>query len=630
MEKIYDSQIETYKSIIGPIKKGCPIAIELHLPLSEKTEQILIHGTKIGDQTYTFTGHIPKTGEKEDYGIYHIEGVVLYEIGTYEYYFSYIDGEGKEKFIRRYDHNTYEGGIKEEDEGVNWQTMVYDPIVQNKHLKGGIIYQIFPDRFFKGKIEENSLPRNRVYRKWGEVPFYDDDVGKDFFGGNFAGIVEKIPYLKKLGVTAIYCNPVCLSSSNHRYDATNYLAFDPVLGNEEDFKYMIKKLHENDIIFILDGVFNHVGSDSIYFDRYNEHYTNGAYSHPDSPYRDWFHFYENDPTKYESWWGFDTLPRLMHRNSESLHRYLFGEKGVLKTWYSYGIDGLRLDVADELPNETLKDIFRISKEARGDDAIVLLEVWDDASNKWDYGHLMEFLYGHEATSIMNYPIRDTLLPYLRYGGEYAQKFNNVCYEIFKENYPPEIVSGLMNFVSTHDTQRGITKLAGPEIEQNGRHWQLDNNKLSPEDYEVGARLLKLAYFTMFFLPGSPSIYYGDEIGMQGMKDPFNRACFEWDNINEDLLTDFINFGKIRSDNKDFLADAAFDIIECADRFLLFKRTKNGKSLHICFNSSSEYMDITDKVDKYINKVIYHLNDEENMYQEDKIILSPYDGIVFWG
>ena len=630
MEVIYDSQIETYKSVIGPIKRGMPIKVELHLPKEEITDNVVLKGIKMGDKSYEILCRIPKTEEKEEYNIYSIEGVMLHEIGTYEYYFFYTDNEGTEKYIRRYDHNTYEGGIHGKDDGVNWQTVIYDPIEQNKHLKGGIIYQIFPDRFFKGKIEESSLPRNRVYRKWGEVPFYDNDVGKDFFGGNFNGIVEKIPYLKELGVTAIYCNPVCLSSSNHRYNATNYLAFDPVLGNEEDFKYMIKKLHENDIIFILDGVFNHVGADSIYFDRYNEHYTKGAYVDPNSPYKDWFHFYENDSTKYESWWGFESLPRLMHRNSESLHEYLFGEKGVLKTWYSYGIDGLRLDVADELPNETLKDIYRVSKEAKGDDAIVLLEVWDDASNKWDYGHLMEFVYGHEATSIMNYPIRDTLMPYLRYGGDYAQKFNNACYEIFRENYPPEIVSGLMNFVSTHDTQRGITKLAGPEIGQNGRHWQFENNQLSPEEYEVGARLLKLAYLTLYFLPGCPSIYYGDEIGMQGMKDPFNRACFDWDNMNQDLLTDFINLGKIRHEYKDFLGDAKFDIIACLDRFLLFKRTKDEKSIYICFNSSNEYMDITEKVDQYINKVIYHLNDEENMYQEGKIILSPYDGLVFEG
>ncbi len=630
MDKIYDSQIKTYKSITGPVKRGTPLNMEIHIPKTEKPVNVFANVGKLGGNGVVVQFEITTKEECEEYIRYKIVDLGVNEIGTYQYYFSFINSDNKKRYIKRFDENTYEGCIRDNEDGPTWQMVIYDPIVQNKHLQGGIIYQIFPDRFFKGKIEENSLPRNRVYRKWGEVPFYDNDVGKDFFGGNFAGIVEKIPYLKELGVTAIYCNPVCLSSSNHRYDATNYLAFDPVLGNEEDFKHMIKKLHENDIIFILDGVFNHVGADSIYFDRYNEHYTNGAYKHADSPYRDWFHFYENDPTKYECWWGFETLPRLMHRNSESLSRYLFGEKGVLKTWYSYGIDGLRLDVADELPNETLKEIFRISKEAKGDDAIVLLEVWDDASNKWDYGHLMEFVYGHEATSIMNYPIRDTLLPYIRYGGEYAQKFNNACYEIFKENYPPEIVSGLMNFVSTHDTQRGITKLAGPEIGQNGRHWQFENNKLTPEEAEVGAKLLKLAYLTLYFLPGCPSIYYGDEIGMQGMKDPFNRACFEWDNMKEDILSDFVNLGKIRTEYKDFLADADFDIIECIDRFLLFKRTKNGKSLYICFNSSTEYMDITEKVDKYIKKVSYHLNDEENMYQEDKIILSPYDGLVFEG
>ena len=188
----------------------------------------------------------------------------------------------------------------------------------------------------------------------------------------------------------------------------------------------------------------------------------------------------------------------------------------------------------------------------------------------------------------------------------------------------------MNFVSTHDTQRGITKLAGPEIGQNGRRWQFENNILNQDEYNVGSKLLKLAYLTLYFLPGCPSIYYGDEIGMQGMKDPFNRACFDWDNMNQDLLTDFKNLGKIRNEYKEFLGDAKFDIIDCVDRFLLFKRTKDNKSLYICFNSSSEYVDITERVDKYLNSVIYHLNDEENMYQDGRIILSPYDGLVFLG
>ena len=201
MEVIYDSQIETYKSVIGPIKRGMPIKVELHLPKEEITDNVVLKGIKMGDKSYEILCRIPKTEEKEEHNIYSIEGVMLHEIGTYEYYFFYTDNEGTEKYIRRYDHNTYEGGIHGKDDGVNWQTVIYDPIEQNKHLKGGIIYQIFPDRFFKGKIEESSLPRNRVYRKWGEVPFYDNDVGKDFFGGNFNGIVEKIPYLKELGVS---------------------------------------------------------------------------------------------------------------------------------------------------------------------------------------------------------------------------------------------------------------------------------------------------------------------------------------------------------------------------------------------------------------------------------------------
>jgi glycosidase len=640
---IFDSQNERFKSPIGPVKENLEIKICLSRRLNP--DNVRIEFLKQGINGINFS--IPmEMFETDSENLFFSTTIKFTEVATYDYYFSFSSND-KKYYVRR-KYGEFEGFISEENCELPWRLTVYKPIKTHEAMNKGIMYQIFPDRFSKGKIDKKLLPKDRIYREWGEEPYYDNEnVTKDFFGGNFQGIADKIDYLKRLHVSVIYSNPICLSSSNHRYDAIDYKEVDPVLGTKDDFKKMLSKLHKAGIIFVQDAVLNHVGADSIYFDRYNKYHKDGAYQSTKSKYRDWFYFDEEDPKKYSSWWGFENLPKLNYQ-SDSLKKYIFGKKGVFESWYENGIDGIRLDVADELSNEILKEIYNISEAKRGNKKIVIPEVWEDASLKWSYGHLMEYLLGNQATSVMNYPVRDSLVEYVRYGeANRAYNFKSVCNEIFKENYPKEIAYSLMNFLSTHDTIRAITKFAGPEIGENGREWQAENNKLSKEAYKLGRERLMLAYLVIFFLPGIPSIYYGDEIGMQGMKDPFCRGCFEWNKIDKKILHFFKRLASTRFQNQEFLSKSDFNILMCEDRFLLFERTFGNRKLKICLNFSKYNMDITpifvkqnvnlDKVETDIKNVKIIFRIKENLlndvfrrdeYGDIKAILTSHNAIVY--
>lgn len=567
---------------------------------------------------------------------------------TYEYYFKFLDESG-EHYVRR-KNGTFEGFITNHVEEMPWLLTVYKAINSSKAMKSGIMYQIFPDRFRKGETK-STLPENRWYRNWGEMPCYvngeEKAISTDFFGGNFVGMKDSIGYLKNLHVNVVYSNPICESSKNHRYAAIDYKKLDPVLGTEEEFDQLIEAYHKAGILFVMDVVLNHVGSDSVYFDRYNEHDSDGAFQSVTSKFRNWFFIDPNDRTNYSCWWGDPSLAKLNY-GSEELKDYILGEDGVIHYWYrKWKIDGIRQDVADELPNGPRERMFEISDEERGDNKIIIPEVWEDLSQKWAYGVFMEYAQGKQSTSVMNYPVKDTILPYVRYGGDYwASQFKKVCNEIFKENYPREIAYSVMNFLSTHDTVRAITKLAGPEVDNNSREWQANNNFLSKKDYLLGRARLMLAYVAIFFLPGIPSIYYGDETGMEGMKDPFCRACFTWDHIDKKILRFFKRLCATRYGKSDFLAEAEFDIVVCEGSFLVYERTLDDKKLRVFLNFSGNEKDITELFEKYEMEdssarglveepnIIFQIRtkQKDDVVRQDsngkkRIILSGYNGIV---
>ncbi|MGN1122730.1 MAG: alpha-amylase family glycosyl hydrolase, partial [Eubacterium sp.] len=248
--------------------------------------------------------------------------------------------------------------------------------------------------------------------------------------------------------------------------------------------------------------------------------------------------------------------------------------------------GWRLDVADELPDAFLDDLRRAVKE-ENEDAVIIGEVWEDATTKFAYGERRRYLLGEQLDSVMNYPFADAILNFVRYGhGDYF--FDSIMSIV--ENYPPQVLNILMNHIGTHDTQRAITRLAGPDCENQGREWQYKNNVLSDYDYLKGISMMKMASLIQFTLPGVPSIYYGDEIGMQGMKDPFNRCCMDWDNQNAELLKWYKRLGQIRHGCK-ALADGEFAPVFSENSVIAYTRAAKESTALIAVNNSDAQVQI---------------------------------------
>ena len=476
------------------------------------------------------------------------------KIGAYQYYFKI----NKNLYIKRTVGG--KGEINDGSSGELWQLTVYDAKFNTpEYAKGGIYYQIFPDRFYSSKTEHKNVPEERLLRSdWGGQPFWiPSEEGKyincDYFGGDLKGIEEKLPYLKSLGVTVIYLNPIFEAHSNHRYNTANYFKIDPLLGCEKDFISLCEKAKKEDIHIILDGVFSHTGDDSVYFNKYKRYGNVGAYNDPESEYVKWYNF-RDYPDDYRSWWGFRSLPELNKNNPE----YIKFACDVVKHWISLGADGFRLDVADELPDEFIRSL----RKAAGD-KLIIGEVWEDASNKESYGVQRTYLLGNSLDSVMNYPFKDAILEFLRNCAEQKNDRNkaNNKYELTQtttdyreifiekvmtivENYPKPALDVAMNCISTHDTVRAITMLAGKDLKDAGRREQ-SQTVLTRDEYNRGRELLKLAMVMQYFLPGMPCIYYGDEAGLQGYKDPFNRGCYPWGHEDTELVEFVRTLGKLR-------------------------------------------------------------------------------------
>lgn len=432
-------------------------------------------------------------------------------------------------------------GKQYEWEGNSFQITVYDEGFETPTwMHDAVMYQIFPDRFCKGG--EAQLPTRaniRLHEDWNERPFpimETDSWGDypyDFFGGNLQGIIDKLDYLQGLGVTVLYLNPVFRAASNHKYDTGDYHQIDPSFGTNEDFARLCAAARERGMRVMLDGVFSHTGDDSAYFNRYGHYDSLGAYQSKGSPFASWYQF-EHFPNKYKSWWGVETLPEL-NKNDESLRAFfLTDENAVVKTWLRHGASGWRLDVADELPDDFLQELRRQVK-ATDPQAAVLGEVWEDASNKISYGKLRAFASGRSLDSVMNYPLREALLQFFL-GQIDAETLSRRILSL-KENYPPQMFYALMNLIGSHDRVRSINILGGNE----GKGYspeELRQLELTPAQYAQGKRALLAMFALVCALPGMPTIYYGDEAGVQGGKDPYCRGTYPWGNEDHELLEGF--------------------------------------------------------------------------------------------
>ena len=424
--------------------------------------------------------------------------------------------------------------------GLDWQLTVYEPDFKTPDwIKDGTMYQIFPDRFYEG-VPNKPLPfADRIYRpdKTGEPYFWPNEqsdgyLNMDYYGGDFAGIQQKLPYLEELGVTCIYLNPIFEAHANHRYNTANYLKADPLLGTNKDFAALCAEAKKHGIRIILDGVFSHTGSDSLYFNREGRYGPGGAYRDRNSPYRSWYDFDSGYVGGYRSWWGFETLPEV-EEEDPSYGNFVCGKGGVIDTWLGLGASGFRLDVADELPDDFIEKI-RAAVKAHGEDKLLIGEVWEDATTKEAFDHRRTYLRGHGLDATMNYPFRNAAVAFAR--GEDASAVGEQIMSIC-ENYPKPALDCAMNFLSTHDTERGITAIAGEPANGRDRYWQ--SKRMIPGDrIDDALRRVLLAYAMLYTLPGVPCVYYGDEIGMRYLPLPTkeggyfrtgSRTPMQWDN-----------------------------------------------------------------------------------------------------
>ena len=531
----YNSRQTYHKSPFGPVQAGTDVTFRVILPreFGCRGVRLCVHADD-GAMQYVPAQWDGMQGEGEEWWR------IVYSpdrAGLYWYFFIYDTDFGSVS-IRRADSCC--GRIAQA--GNEWQLTVYDAAVQTPvWMRGAIMYQIFPDRFYNSGSAKQGDFSDRILRQdvQGEPMWAPDAAGRitqyDFFGGDLAGVREKLPYLVSLGVTCIYLNPIFEAVSNHRYDTGDYEKIDPLLGTEDDLRALCKEAHACGVRILLDGVFSHTGDDSRYFNKYGHYNSVGAYQSRQSPYYGWYTF-RRWPDKYDNWWGIDILPEVREQSPDYI-RYM---EGVARKWMRCGADGWRLDVADELPDVFL-DAFYNAVKTENRDAFILGEVWEDASNKISYGHRRRYLLGGQMDSVMNYPFADAVVRFLRTGS--AERFMDTVLTVM-ENYPPYAVHTLMNHIGTHDTARVLTRLMRED--GYGRSaWKAGGGRCDGAQLEKGKRLLREAAVLQFTLPGVPCIYYGDEAGLQGGEDPFNRAFYPWGHEDGELLAFYRRLGALR-------------------------------------------------------------------------------------
>ena len=482
-------------------------------------------------------------------------------------------------------------GYRSDGKWEDWQLTVYRENPVPAWFGEGVTYQIFPDRFCRLETPSpEGLVGNRwVHRDWNESPEWRPDPdgevrNRDFFGGSLRGILSKLSWLRELGVTTIYLCPIFESASNHRYNTADYTNIDPMLGTEEDFRELCREAGERGMRVILDGVFNHTGSQSVYFNADGFYPGPGAAQSPESPYYDWYSFHPW-PTDYDAWWGIKTLPAV-REDAQSYVDYIIDRPdAVVRRWLRAGASGWRLDVADELPDWFIAKV-RAAVSQEKPDALLVGEVWEDASNKIAYSQRRKYLLGDELHGVMNYPFRTALLAYLQ-GGD-ADDFREAM-ETIRENYPPAAFASLMNFLGTHDTPRILTVLGADQVPES----KADRAafRLSPAQREKGLALVKLAALILFTFPGSPTIYYGDEMALEGWEDPFNRGTYPWDAKDRPLLSAFAQLGQLRQ-NTPALRRGRLQWLYTAGPLLVFARELDGRRLVTAVNASEEAAELT--------------------------------------
>lgn len=602
---------------ICSLENGKKYLVTLELPLSYGWYSDVNFVVKKGNEALYF----PLQHKKNEDNKCYFEGEVCLDTrAIYHYYFTCkVNG-----FLR----NVVNNQIRESKDlslsdmeklSVNFETPDW--------AKGKTMYHIFVDRFRRGSDEAiPEMPRRSVYKSFDEDMIVGPDKNgiwnADFYGGDLKGIEKSLNYLYSLGVSIIYLSPIVWSQSNHRYDAADYLNVDPYAGCNDDLRSLCDAAHRRGMKVVLDSVFNHTGNDSKYFNEYGTFDNIGAFQSEDSIYSKFYKKHlDNGQVYYDYWWGMKNLP-VCDGNSLEWREFITGEGGVIDKWFELGIDGLRLDVADELTDEFI-ELIRKAVKRNKEDGFILGEVWKNPM-RMGRGYIES---GKGMDSVMNYSLVDALIRYFKYND--IDKLARIIREI-KEEYPDDTINTLMNFTSTHDISRIINILSAYDFQEYGewawnpidddRNWQ-KNYQLTPEQYKHGRDMYEAYCFILNFMPGILSIFYGDEIGMQGMGNLPNRRPFTWYYMDKKLLRFFKELGKIRR-NEEFLETAGLNILDINDSYFMFERILNDEKMLITVNK-------TDREFDYLVPSEYEKSDG-GVYTFKKSLvghLNPYGGVA---
>ena len=582
MRILFDSKQLMYKSPFGTLVPGQRCQLHILIPTVAGAVGVECRFVKDGSGD-AFSVPMNCIDKKGNYHIY--EGSFsIKETGLYFYHFYIRKERGGFRLFKSGDGTNMESGDL-------WQlSCVPADFTTPDWAKGAVIYQVFPDRFHKagacdltGKLEPYT-----VHTNWyDEVDWWPTPEGhvlnNDFYGGNFKGITAKMDYIASLGTTILYLNPISKSFSSHRYDTGDYKTPDPMLGTLEDFTALCDAAHAHGIKVILDGVYSHTGSDSLYFNKYGTFDSLGAANSKESPYYNWYTFHHY-PDSYNCWWNFDTLPTVKKMQPDFVDYIISAEDSVVAHWLKLGADGFRLDVVDELPNEFVKLLKERIRSIKPD-ALLIGEVWEDASNKEAYGERRRYFVDGVLDSCMNYPFRTAILNFLRERDDGRALRETVM--TIMENYPSQVVCCNMNMLGTHDTARILTALVD---DFDGSREEKARRYLSRSQRDLAQARLLMASFLQYMLPGAPSLYYGDEAGMEGYKDPFNRRPYPWGREDRELLSHHRQLGRLRKEQEALrLGDLEF--FQAGDQKLGFSRCCAGRKLRIYVNRSSDTWEI---------------------------------------
>ena len=518
-------------------------------------------------------------------GMFESEMPVPQKIGVLWYYFVATDKNGKTWYLGNAEDGMGGVGVITRKEPSSFQMTVYDPAYETPEwMRNGMMMQIMVDRFHNvgGRDVSRLSPGCYYHSNWDDDPtlVLNDKTGNntcnDFFGGNLRGVIEKLDYIQSLGVTALYFNPIFKSPSNHKYNTADYMQIDPSFGTEADFRELTAECKKRGMRVILDGVFSHTGSDSVYFDRFGNYGGKGAYCDPESPYRSWYNF-TNWPDEYESWWGFITLPNVNEEDPAYRKFIISGEDSVVAHWMRAGAGGWRLDVADELPMDFMREL-RAREKGIDPDAALIGEVWEDPSNKVAYDEVRCYCTGDTLDATMNYPLREAVLGFM--GGTLNARQCVRSLEHMRETQPKQFYYSQMNLLGSHDRPRALTMLAGVGNMEPDRKYRYPI-QLSDQEYALGKKRLIAAWNMICALPGMPCIYYGDEAGLYGMSDPYCRGTYPWGREDQELLAAFREASKRRMKSAalrtgDVRFQAVGDDIVVIERFIHGSRDVFGK------------------------------------------------------